>query len=367
MIDNEMITPPGNAARGENIPSVSLHKGKQRIEFIDLAKGIAILLVVYLHCCSPSTQTPLDVSLKALRMPLYFTLSGVFFSTYGSFFNLIKKKTNKMIIPFVFFLIISYIIQWIIDYHGTGSVTLSFTDNFTLSRRWWNNPNWPNIALWFLVSLFWANCIFYFTTNSTKSLVRQCLCVFLIGFTGVLLGFWGKRLPLYIDSAFTALPYFFLGYLLRTTKLLYGAVSKKEIVILIICLFALFIVSNMSWSFIDFKRNMIMGNPLVALTLPIFAVTGILLLCKLIKRLPGISFIGRYSIVVLGFHYPVICILKSFWPIGEYSNIIVFLMTLALMPLAIQLCINKIPYFVAQKDLISINKLPVSESKSIQH
>lgn len=271
-----------------------------------------------------------------------------------------------MIIPFLFFLIISYIIQWIIDYHETGNVTLSFTDNFTLSRWWWNNPNWPNIALWFLVGLFWANCIFYFTMTTTRSLVYQCLCVILIGLTGVILGFWGKRIPLYIDSAFTALPYFFYGYLLRTTKLLYGAVSKKEIVILIICLLTLFIVSNISWSFIDFKTNMIKGNPLVALTLPIFAVTGILLLCKLIKRLPGISFIGRYSIVVLGFHHPVICVLKSFWPIGEYSNVIVFLITMALMPLIIQLCIKRIPYFVAQKDLISIVKPSVSESTSIQ-
>lgn len=47
---------------------------KHRIEFIDLAKGICIILVVMVH-----SDLPFSVpNFQALRMPLYFVLSGLF-------------------------------------------------------------------------------------------------------------------------------------------------------------------------------------------------------------------------------------------------------------------------------------------------
>lgn len=48
---------------------------QQRIEFIDLAKGICIILVVLLHIV-PSANIP---ELRFIRIPLYFILSGLFF------------------------------------------------------------------------------------------------------------------------------------------------------------------------------------------------------------------------------------------------------------------------------------------------
>ncbi len=53
---------------------------KTRIEFIDLAKGVCILLVVIVHVI-PELDTPLEF-LACLRMPLYFCLSGLFFKDY---------------------------------------------------------------------------------------------------------------------------------------------------------------------------------------------------------------------------------------------------------------------------------------------
>lgn len=62
---------------------------KNRIEFIDLAKGICIILVVMYHC-GLGGLIPGD---KLLRMPLYFVLSGLFFKDYGKA-SLVKKRTN---------------------------------------------------------------------------------------------------------------------------------------------------------------------------------------------------------------------------------------------------------------------------------
>lgn len=40
--------------------------------------------------------------LRGMRMPLYFILSGLFFKDYGGFLNLLVKKANKILIPFLF-------------------------------------------------------------------------------------------------------------------------------------------------------------------------------------------------------------------------------------------------------------------------
>lgn len=79
---------------------------KQRIEFIDLAKGVCILLVVLLHC-SYTKEVP---ALKAMRMPLYFILSGLFFKDYGGIVPFLHKKVNKLFVPFCFFAILGLLL-----------------------------------------------------------------------------------------------------------------------------------------------------------------------------------------------------------------------------------------------------------------
>ena len=76
-------------------------KSSARIEWIDLANGICIILVVLFHVCH---EYPLEVQISSFRMPLYFILSGLFFKQYEGFIGFLKRKTNKLLIPFLFFL-----------------------------------------------------------------------------------------------------------------------------------------------------------------------------------------------------------------------------------------------------------------------
>ena len=77
-----------------------------RIEWIDLAKGICILLVVFYHVAiCLHIDYPLSTQIASFRMPLYFILSGLFFKQYEGFVGFLKRKTNKLLIPFLFFLL----------------------------------------------------------------------------------------------------------------------------------------------------------------------------------------------------------------------------------------------------------------------
>ena len=76
---------------------------KQRVEYIDLIKGIAIILVVAGHCSLPLPEH-LSNMLQHARMPLFVFLSGLFFSTCGdSFKRLLVKKLSKLLVPYVTF------------------------------------------------------------------------------------------------------------------------------------------------------------------------------------------------------------------------------------------------------------------------
>lgn len=58
---------------------------KQRIEYIDLMKGVCITLVVMFHSGITFHDNLIDPMLRVFRMPLYFFLSGLFFQKIWRF------------------------------------------------------------------------------------------------------------------------------------------------------------------------------------------------------------------------------------------------------------------------------------------
>ena len=69
----------------------------QRIEWIDNAKGIGIILVIigHIHFCPSSLKT----FLCAFHMPLFFFLFGVTFKKekYNNALELLRDKTKKIV------------------------------------------------------------------------------------------------------------------------------------------------------------------------------------------------------------------------------------------------------------------------------
>ena len=91
---------------------------KNRIEFVDLAKGVCILLVVLGHVGINLTT----IGLENLRMPLYFMLSGLFFKNYGGGKYFFIKKVNKILIPFIFFYLLGYLIFYLVNWIVPGLI-----------------------------------------------------------------------------------------------------------------------------------------------------------------------------------------------------------------------------------------------------
>lgn len=75
-----------------------------RIEYIDIAKGLGMILVVVGHCINGKTFP--GTWINSFHMPLFFILSGLCFSEkkYPTFFPFLKKELKHFYYPVFTFL-----------------------------------------------------------------------------------------------------------------------------------------------------------------------------------------------------------------------------------------------------------------------
>lgn len=270
---------------------------KKRIEFIDLAKGVCILLVVAGHCGVP---IPIP-GFNMMRMPLYFILSGLFFKDYGGFLQLLVKKINKILIPFLFFYIVAYIPFYFFNYYKPGLIVSQAQGIFDI----FNNRQFFNGPIWFLLALFWCNLIFCTISLNVRNSYAQGLIVMILGFIGTYLGINEIFLPCYVDVSLTALPFFYFGYILRKTPLLYANKYDRYNILFVLVGYAITYIICFIFNdpHISFHYNKIHGNIFLIYIGSATCVIAVLILCKMLKRLPIVSYCGRYSIILLCLHH----------------------------------------------------------------
>lgn len=247
------------------------------------------------------TNNPLLMfsNFEALRMPLYFFLSGFFFKQYDPKTFLIKK-INNILIPFIAFIIIFDI--W--EAYYTQSLSLPCL------LRLFIEPDFKHftcdLPLWFLLCLFTTNLLFYSINYVAKNDLLMCSIIFVLFIGAFLLSQYNIRLSFWFDTAMSALPFFFFGYMVKKKNLLGRDMPMwKNLTMATVFIGVSYITYFIQPSYILFIVNEFNGSVILALINNIFFVFGILLLCKTIRWLPILSYIGRYSIILLIFHYPV--------------------------------------------------------------
>ena len=328
---------------------------KKRVEYIDLAKGICIFLVAFNHTnvIAGSTEYPLSDALCIMRMPLYFFLSGLFFKPYENYHGFLIRKVNKLLIPFLFFRIVSCIIGPLanktpIEWH-------------TMWDFLYTQLSAPNTPLWFLMCLFWLNQMFYgiykvaFKTKFPIAIIVGLS--FLIGIVGFYSGKTEYNIQaMNIGTAMTAIPFFCMGYIFKNyTDILYPAKWDKYLLYLAVGCAVYTILFAQPVGYFTNKYD---ANLWVTYSCGLSGILCVLFVSKLIRRLPFVSYCGRYSIMILVTHMPIIQrvmpVLTSFeWPLYWQliaCTIIVISAYLAIIPFMRRF----LPYVTAQKDVIPV-------------
>lgn len=326
----------------------------KRIEYIDLMKGICIILVIMVHCDITYPWEKLDIMIKNFRIPLYFFLSGLFFKKYDCFEDFLIRKVNKLVIPYVFFSVVPFCFGYYIynDFTFESIIPIIVTPY--------------NYPLWFLRCLFITYIIYYILSQIDileRKKIYKFICILLLSYLFFKLNIFLHNTDSFhtiksilcgsnFIAAIIALPFFFIASILRRKGILNIYLTMKARAILTILFFCLWIITDTRVDFYasDFGKNFLFLYPSA-----IGGIGIIWLISYTLKKLPYISYVGRYSLIALGTHIFIKTMIGYFLGINEGFYLLI--MILILLPIFIYLLKKYFPYFTAQKDLIKYNDI----------
>ena len=269
-------------------------QSKNRVNYIDALKGIAMFLVIW---CHTDTLKIDPLTLAWIGNYTFFFLSGIFFRPIGTkeFF---KTRLKYILTPFLIYYLLSIPYNFFYDWCKYGSIKgfdwQRILDIFLLE----DNSSYLslNIALWFLLALFIIQMAASYIYRLPKWVVAiSALIPFMIGdrlleipslfmINNACYWYWIFTMGYLIGKPL-------LGYLKSTRKAVYVASSS-------LCLLALILIW-ISMQAPDWYEEYTMR--ILYLTLVIFLVAGMSFLDKS-RAIQRLNYFGANSLTALGCH-----------------------------------------------------------------
>lgn len=270
------------------------------LHWIDLAKGIGIILVLVGH----SNFLPITLKnyIYSFHMPLFFILSGYVFSNKSTFKTFLTKKIKTLLFPYLFFFII---------------FLLFFTckDLYLETNNFYNNCiglffQFPGYvySIWFLICLFVLQILFYFVTKRTQNNIYKIsffsLFILIIGI--IYFKTINVHLIWQLQILFTALPFFSLGYIFKITNILNKIHNTSCFIICFtLSLFLFYLKTKYFISYTSLTSN-IYGNFIIFYLLAISSSLYIVIFSKKISYLWPLNYIGKNSLVIFSLQQPLV-------------------------------------------------------------
>ena len=298
--------------------------GKKRIEFIDIIKGLAIILVVIGHTSPDKTEIiPYKSLIYAFHMPLFFIVSGMLVVTSRENYslltlrNFLHKNFIALIVPFMI---------W-----GTIYMNFSFSNLATLCFGSWIDFTHIKTltSLWFIVVLFVARIyieLFYMLVNRLKLKIQYTICVAIPLFfvAGFYLPHHNDVLTqngnfLSYDIAFVAAGFMLIGSLIKPS-------IKKLLEIKNIYLILLTLISSLlficGFSLTDYSHEFVLMANATYLNIPAFlfcSLTGsfsLIFAGILIYKIPIkkriLNFLGQNTLGIFLLHRHIVVAFLTF-------------------------------------------------------
>ncbi len=354
-----------------------MHKGnqiKKRINFIDIAKGISILLVAFGHSDLSHLSPALHESLGLFRMPLFFFLSGVFFSVSSKPKAFILDKTDALLKPyFVTLFSFAFLSSIFPEYVGSKSLVGVFYGNGSVIQV---EPLWFLTHLWALFMLSYL--LFYYTgLQKASDMIKVLFILFLFVFGSFYIDTFKyfhltistkeiplRGLPYSLDIASISIAFFLSGHFLSKRIQLF----RPNIKILLFAVFTLTSISIYTDAYIELNQRTY-NEPLMT-TFAAFA--GIYMILSISYYFSGNRFLttffttfGVASLFILLFHFQihnnVYTLLHEHSIFNSFAldAIIAFIISIS-VPLLIREVILK-------SEFLKLFYLPLKSNKTFQH
>lgn len=273
----------------------------QRIEWVDIFKGIGITFVVIAHIWTSGGKY-----IFWFHMPLFFFISGYLYKSEESIGKYFIKKVYHLLIPYFAFLFLLSIPDYIVCIKPAGKLNaiLSFTIKQIYGGR--DIYGWFDV-FWFVTCLFLTQQLFHIIHRSckNKALFIFIIIISLFIYANICQYITPLRLPLFwgINIVPLAIFFFYIGHI-APEKFLHN----KTILIAYILLLLLFILLDMQ-GIIDHELKMkweAYGIPILNILL---ALSGIIIAFHLSNLFYRIKFLqvtfselGKASLIIMFSH-----------------------------------------------------------------
>ena len=199
---------------------MSVELSDSRINWMDWAKVMAIILVVFGHV--PQEKGDFLVSyVCTFHMPLFFMLSGYLSKHIAGYRQIIKKQYNSLVIPYIFYNFVFYpywLVRYIVDYQGNLTIgdmvakPLLGMLFFQIDTSFSSNLNG---ATWFLVALLVMRIlqnVCYRFSHPKKILVLTSFVMLLLC---IVSEYYNMTDSLFVKGFLRCYPFYVIGHFMR--------------------------------------------------------------------------------------------------------------------------------------------------------
>lgn len=279
---------------------------KPRVDWVDIAKGIAIFLVVLNHSTLLLSQNDLadplwakiNSNFRSFRMPLFFFASGVFAASAMK--RPWKQFWNSKLAIFCW----TYAIWVIIRFAYFLAVPMEARPQETSLEKLLLAPVWPTTGLWFLFALFG----FFLVTKVLNSFLPASIQL-MIGAALSILAFSPAIITIgniTYDGMLRYYLYFLIG--IHFKNLFFSLAAKPRPILAILAIAAF-------WGFLTLIRETEVGHIAGSRTvLSIIAIVAGVLLAKLLSHTPfhrPIAYLGKNTLPIYVAHVILIAAMTS--------------------------------------------------------
>lgn len=301
---------------------------KQRVDYLDVARGIALICIILGHFQSGE----LNRVVYTFHVPLFFIITGYFINEKSSVKEFVKRKARTLLVPYA---ITAIIIVFL------GALTGFFQGDLTGSLKHWlfaglygsgSNYETPFTIyeigpIWFLWALFFSSILMRLLLKLDYRIrILIVAAAFAAGYFSARYLFW---FPLSIQIGLCATLFVYVGYLFGQNKEHIQNLDKKVKILSFIAsvvAWASFIITFKSFWLVrcDFGRGILDIARSLCSCAAVFVIS--FLIDKYVKPLSKVlCLIGKNSIFILCAHaieinlFPIQSILDLYLPTGNGS------------------------------------------------
>lgn len=294
---------------------MSILQNNSRIYWLDYAKVIGILLMIYGHggLCGD-----LRNYIYSFHMPMFFFISGMFYKPL-SLKDTIRKNWMGLLVPYLLLNMLCYIPQLLsLLWHGALTIDkVCYSWGAVLLGLGYNINGFVPISTpcWFIYVLFIAKVLMAMVIQ--KGRLGVVLLIGISLFATVVLQYMGIDLLIPLDSVFLAIPFICIGYLCKE-KIIHYVQKDNLLTDSITLLFLL-----LWFVLVPFNGTIDMNTCKVGISMTSFYITATIatfVFFRISHRLYGLSrnikmggviLVSKSTLLYVAFNLSAICYTKS--------------------------------------------------------